>query len=400
MRGGKLKRWAAIVLVILVTSGCAGMNLPIATTPTKAQVDESPRGGAVIESRPMENLDPRILAMNPEAVHVLYRSKSAIDGSPTEVSGSVFVPAGKPPHGGWPIVAVAHVTSGINFECAPSLSPNLFGMAGLVAAWLDFGYAVAVSDYQGLGAPGVHPYLDAQTAGYNVIDSVRALREVSDAVSKRWAAYGGSQGGGAAWAANELADLYAPELTLLGSVSTVPIPDPSDLAQQAADRALTFDQTSAYVWVLISLQRLFPDFPIDEYRHGLATEHWAALSACQGPDAYTRAEVLNQLTPDDLAPSTPEATERIVRILAKMAVPQRRTSAPILVIYGGADTYVAPQWTRRAIAESCAMGSKLGAIEEPGKGHLDVDGGAFMGWLTARFDGLPAPQNCDAQQPR
>ena len=89
-----------------------------------------------------------------------------------------------------------------------------------------------------------------------------------------------------------------------------------------------------------------------------------------------------------------------VRILAKMAVPQRRTSAPILVIYGGADTYVAPQWTRRAIAESCAMGSKLGAIEEPGKGHLDVDGGAFMGWLTARFDGLPAPQNCDAQQPR
>jgi hypothetical protein len=34
--------------------------------------------------------------------------------------------------------------------------------------------AVAATDYQGLGAPGVHPYLDAKTAGFNVIDSVRA----------------------------------------------------------------------------------------------------------------------------------------------------------------------------------------------------------------------------------
>ena len=41
MRGGKLKRWAAIVLVILVTSGCAGMNLPIATTPTVRALNDT-----------------------------------------------------------------------------------------------------------------------------------------------------------------------------------------------------------------------------------------------------------------------------------------------------------------------------------------------------------------------
>ena len=108
------------------------------------------------------------------------------------------------------MIALGHGTTGIDEPCAPSLSESLLGLSTPVAGFVLNGYAVALPDYQGLGSAGVHPYTDARTAGLNMIDSVRALRHTFKNVSNRWAAVGGSQGGGAAWAADEQAsDLRA-----------------------------------------------------------------------------------------------------------------------------------------------------------------------------------------------
>ena len=89
-------------------------------------------------------------------------------------------------------------------DCAPSASPTLFGTIGLVAPFLDSGYVVAVSDFEGLGTPDPHPYLQPDTAAFNVIDAVRAARNVvpghldslgnSGAVPRRAGILGGSRG--------------------------------------------------------------------------------------------------------------------------------------------------------------------------------------------------------------
>ena len=89
--------------------------------------------------------------------------------------------------------------------CAPSISDSLLGLADLVVGFVKTGYAVALADYQGLGQSGIHPYTDAKTAGLNMIDAVRALRHTFANTSTRWLALGGSQGGGASWAADEQA---------------------------------------------------------------------------------------------------------------------------------------------------------------------------------------------------
>ena len=50
---------------------------------------------------------------------VLYSSRTP-QGAKTAVSGTVSVPRGKPPKGGWPVISWAHGTTGVADTCAPS----------------------------------------------------------------------------------------------------------------------------------------------------------------------------------------------------------------------------------------------------------------------------------------
>jgi pimeloyl-ACP methyl ester carboxylesterase len=389
---------ATVVAVLALTqlTGCVSSNSSaLRNQPVHvATADLSGTGpGSLVEAKTIPDID-RSVPLGTVSARVIYRSTSGIDGSQTEVSGAVFVPPGRPPRGGWPIIAYAHGTTGVNQECAPSLSPNLLGTIKSIASFLRMGFAVAATDYQGLGAPGAHPYLEAKTAAFNVIDSVRALRAVSRDVSRTWAAYGGSQGGAAAWAANEQASTYAADLRLIGSGSLVPPADISDYAALANAGEMTKDQQAAYIGILIGLQRTHPGFNIDDYRRGLAEEKWDVLSACSGPKADERTKIIYELPADDLMPATPEAQQRMFELLKAMSLPQQPAAAPMLVIYGGQDTFIPPQATEAAIARACAMGDTVQTIFQPDAGHGDVDGTVYFEWLGERLAGQPAVSTC------
>ena len=137
------------------------------------------------------------------------------------VSGAFWLPAGRVPAGGWPIMAWAHGTLGIADVCAPSWTGFRPRDATYINRWLNAGFAVVVTDYQGLGGPGPHPYLNWQAEGRSVLDSVRAvLAARPKQVSNRILLSGQSQGSGAAVGAARLAREYAPDLKVLGVVAT------------------------------------------------------------------------------------------------------------------------------------------------------------------------------------
>jgi pimeloyl-ACP methyl ester carboxylesterase len=329
-----------------------------------------------------------------QAARVVYRSTSGDDGASTVVSGGVFVPLGSAPPGGWPVVAFGHGTTGIDEECAPSNSDSLMGMSGVVAGLTGKGFAVVMPDYEGLGAPGVHPYTDARTAGLNMIDAVRALRSTFKDVSTRWAALGHSQGGAAAWAADERAHEYAPELDLVGAVALAPAADVTKLVDKAQAGTLTQDQTLAFMLVVESLARRFPELNRDDYRHGAARRSWDALTACAGPLVDRRAEAAVGLAPADVAPNSPNAATRIRQLLQRWALPQRAVSAPLYVVYGTNDTLIDAQWTTDAIARACSLGGSIAWDVQPGKGHGDIDFSAALSWIVERFAGKPVTNDC------
>lgn len=351
--------------------------------------------GSLISATTMPGVTQTWEGRGLNAVRVIYRSTSGDTGEPTVVSGSVFLPGGAAPPDGWPVVAIGHGTVGIDGPCGPSLSPWLQGALSVVGPLISMGYAVSVADFEGLGVKGAHPYLDSRTAGLNMIDSVRALRYAfPEAVSTTWGAFGHSQGGGAAWAANEQAAAYAPEMTLVGAVAAAPAANVSGLVDLSSAGTLTSEQRMSMPLIVESLARRHTEINRDDFRRGVAAQNWAVLTACQGSEVLQRSGVAGKLTGTEFVPRTPQAADQLRNYLQQWALPQRPLSAPMSMWLGGADAYIDPEWTRAAIAEACAAGGTVTVQFEPDKGHGDVDLETQLRWMIDRFAGLPVQNDC------
>ncbi|WP_137725550.1 alpha/beta hydrolase family protein [Prescottella subtropica] len=137
-----------------------------------------------------------------------------------ESTGSVFLPHGTPPDGGWPVVSYAHGTVGVADQCAPSTAGFNYVERPAIEAWLTAGYAVVATDYAGIGTDGVNAYLDGPAAGANAVDIVTAAHQAYDGVlSDRWIVTGLSQGGHATYFAAAEATGRAPGLDYRGAVA-------------------------------------------------------------------------------------------------------------------------------------------------------------------------------------
>jgi pimeloyl-ACP methyl ester carboxylesterase len=351
--------------------------------------------GSLISAATMPTLDRRLTGASSIAARITYLSTSGVDGSRQEVSGTAFAPVGNPPDGGWPVIAYGHAAAGIRSECAPSLDPMLLGLSNTVMGLVKAGFVVTVSDYQGLGLDRAHhPFLDATTEGYNLIDSVRAARKLIPHVSDRWLAFGGSQGGQAAWAANELAPQYAPDLHIMGSASYSAPLAIDGFVDAAVDGTQTPDQRLVLLQILASLAAESPDFRLDDYRRGFASDNWDALLACKGPGVADRDELAKQLSNDDLKPANPQAADALRARLQAMSLPRLPATAPILVIYGGQDQLIPPTWTDRALDAACRKGDVIQIELQPDKGHADVAGDPAFPWINSRFAGDPPRNDC------
>ena len=152
---------------------------------------------------------------------IMYLSES-VAGEPIAVTGTAIVPKAEAPADGRRLFTIAHGTTGIADECAPSKEATGAEMA-LSAPLSKQGFLMAESDYEGLGTPGRHPYLVGESEGRGVIDAILAAKQLPDAEGGDQLAIAGySQGGhGALWA-NEVAEDWAPDLDVVGTFAGAP----------------------------------------------------------------------------------------------------------------------------------------------------------------------------------
>lgn len=358
-------------------------------------IDDGP--GSLVEAKPMAD-SAALQTANAAAVRVIYRSTSST-GQPTQVSGVVAVPPGKPPKGGWQIVSFAHSLTGLETKCAPSIAKEFGGYASAIVTLLARGYVVAVSDYQGLGIKGFdHGALDWTTLGNNVIDIVRAARRVDPDTSTSWAADGGGQGGLAAWAAAERARDYGAGLDMVGAVSLSPFADLAPLADLANKGTLTQLQQRLLMLLLQNISAGKPDFDLDAYRSGVAKDQWDMLIDCAPNDPAQAGRVASSVKNDDLRPRDDAAAQALRDILSAAALPGNSgpAAAPVLVVYATDDTLVPAAGVARALKAACAKGDPIVVMKEIGETtttNFQVIQSS-LSWLRSRFDGEKPADVC------
>jgi pimeloyl-ACP methyl ester carboxylesterase len=388
---------------------------PIVSPLPNVTADVWDRRGHVVHQEPYDDPPLEDASVLGKAWRGVYTSVSGVDGGARQISGAFFVPPGPAPANGWPVISLAHGTTGIGHNCGPSRQPDLMGYGPMIESFLADKYAVAVTDYEGLGESGSHPYLEPRTSAFNTIDAVRAMREIAPAVSARWVAVGYSQGGQAAWAADELNSYYGNGLQLQGSLALAPSVNSTGAADLVRSGSLTDEQRASFPMALVGGARYNPNLDADAFLHGGADYFRQQLSYCEPEKQSTGGQigtpaplpwrtVVNRLRDaNDVKPSSPQDVAVLRDALRRVALPQRPLDKPMLVINGDSDAVVLPEWVRFAISGSCALGGQIEHVQIPNTTHYDVvtnSAQMTQRWIADRFAGTPAPSNCPAGSSR
>ncbi len=330
------------------------------------------------------------------AYKVLYRSTKP-DGTPIAVSGIVIVPAGQAPAGGWPIVAWAHPTTGVVPRCAPSLARFVYQQMAGSRHLLENGYAIAATDYPGLGTPGPHPYLVGVSEARAVIDSVRAARSFPGLEnSSRYAVWGHSQGGQAALFTGMIAKSYAPELQLVGVAAAAPATDLAALMTADLDTAGGRNLTAMTIW---SWARVF-NAPIQDVVEPAAMPTVDALAnqCIEGAfDLYVRKKMSAPLAKTFLHVKNPATIEPWKSLLVQNSAGDLPTDIPLFLSQGLSDGLVRPAVTQAYKERLCKAGSKVKMLLMPGVSHgfIGYDSAdAAADWMADRFRGNTPPSDC------
>lgn len=394
MAGAVVAVCTAIVVVGCDSAAPEAVHSP-AAAPSPAAATLAARGQVVSSTDPLTAWSS-YLPSETRATRIVYRSVSGVDGAATTVSGAVFVPGGDRPAGGWPLIAYAHGTTGVTRDCGPSDRADMFGDIRAVAGFLNSGYAVVTTDYQGLGertSGPAHPYLEPRTAGYNVIDATRAARSVEPTIGPEWVAVGASQGGAAAWASAEEFAGYGPGAgQLVGAAATVPLLDAGYLVDRAQSGELTPSQRWLYPILVKGVAQANPQLTAGDYLHGVVGQNVDALVSCSGERSGLTDEV-NAADGDAFMADAADA-DRLRGVLDSMSLPRTRTDVPILAMYGSVDEIIPVDVMEVTLGRACTLGDTVTRVRREGQGH-SLDPGALLGqWIAARFAGQPATGDC------
>lgn len=298
------------------------------------------------------------------AWRVVYHSRSAT-GRDIPISGVVVVPQRKPPRGGFPIIAWAHQTTGIDPLAAPSLDPGLAGGARILLSFVKRGYAIAATDYEGLGIGSGHPYLVGKSEGRSVIDSVKAARELSRAVSRRWVTLGYSQGGHASIFAAQLSRSWGKGLDFRGVAAIAP---PSHLALVP----LFTPGTPAQVYYILMLNGLRVAEPSLSLTGVVGRQALKQLDTVGQVPLSNTYQDLVALPANELRASNPTSLARIRARLAANDPGRVKISRPVLLLQGSKDPVV-PAFATQGLAQNMrAHGTKVTLREYKGKDHYTV----------------------------
>lgn len=363
--------------------------LPLATvaTPATAAPAAASAPGDVVTARAINA--PGFFYAN--VWSVTYRSTSAT-GAPITVSGTVIAPKGAT--ASTPIVGYAPGTHGLGDQCAPSrhLEAGDETEGLLIHQYATRGFAVAVTDYEGLGTPGEHTYIAGRAEGNATLDVVRAAQRLPGSglsPSAPVAVVGYSQGGhGAGWAA-ELAPSYAPELNVRAYAVGAP---PADL-NVVAEHNDGGPNVGLVLAAGFGLDVTYPELELAPYLNDEGRAAFADIrDDCTADLAKYAGRSLNDYTTTDIL-ARPEWQARVV----EQNLGRRTPTAPVLLYHSNGDEILPVQVSVTLRSQWCSGGGNVTFWRTNTGPHAvtaAVLSPTVTSWVADRLAGRATTGNC------
>jgi uncharacterized membrane protein HdeD (DUF308 family) len=332
-----------------------------------------------------------------QAWRMLYTTTRA-DGVAAVASAIVVAPR-EPADGPHPVIALAHGTTGVDRTCAPSVLDDPFGAGAFYALdeVIAEGWVLVATDYVGLGTEGGHPYLVGEPAGRNVLDSVRAAKQLPELdLADQTVVWGHSQGGGAALWTGVLAPTYAPDANVIGVAALAPA---SDLVGLVENLGTVPGGTIFASYVVQGFDTAYDDVSLDDYVRPAARSSFdATVDRCLAePEALL--SVVGAVTVGDEVFATDLATGPLGTRLEEN-IPTGPIEAPLLVGQGEADSLVLPTVQADYVAARCAAGQPVDYRTYAGRDHVPLVQAdsplipELIAWTQDRLAGAEPTPNC------
>ncbi|HHP4690327.1 alpha/beta fold hydrolase [Acinetobacter baumannii] len=362
--------------LFLVACGGGSSDDPATTNPSGTPINNIQNPVVKVEAYTSTNLG----SVAAESSILTYKMLGQ-SGQEVQATSLVFTPNTQPPVGGWPIVVWAHGTTGVADVCAPSKAALADSTKDLISKLLAAGYVVVAPDYEGLGTPGIHPFLNVKSEAFSITDAVVATRNYLSQrnllTSKKWVTVGHSQGGHAALGAAQYASRA--QLEYKGTVAVAPasnlgfilIAGEQSVANATLDKKISmYAQLDTYTaLVTAGIRNTQPTFDYPQvFTPQISSIAQQAETICSGPLGQAFGAGMTQYvtehngTLDGYTRTQPNfmAVPLVKTFLDKDSQPlQVKVTTPIIIYQGLADSTVPKVATDILISNATVVGTKI-----------------------------------------
>ncbi|MGK7247798.1 alpha/beta hydrolase [Acinetobacter oleivorans] len=363
-------------LLLTACGGGSSDDSPVSTNPSGTPTNNIQNPVVKVDAYTSTNLG----SVAAESSILTYKMLGQ-SGQEVQATSLVFTPNTPPPVGGWPIVVWAHGTTGVADACAPSKAALTDSTKDLISKLLAAGYVVVAPDYEGLGTPGIHPFLNVKSEAFSITDAVVATRNYLSQrnllTSKKWLTVGHSQGGNAALGAAQYASRA--QLDYKGTVAVAPasnlgsilVAGEAQVTNAPIDiKIATYAQLDTYTaLVTAGIRNTQPSFDYGQvFTSQISSIAAQAENLCSGPLYGVFYEGMSNYakdhngTLDGFTRTQPNfmAVPLVKTFLEKDSQPlQVKVTTPIIIYQGIADPTVPKLATDLLIFNATTVGTKI-----------------------------------------
>ena len=360
--------------------------------------------GTLLGSEPVDTSIP-----GARAWRITYVSRDVNDVD-HQVTGLVIAPTS--PGADRPVMTWCHGTTGLGDAACPSrqedparelalyFSPDStaqidYGIPGL-QGFIDDGWVVCSTDYQGLGSPGLHQYNVNRSNARDAVYIAWAARQLGVGAGTALACVGWSQGGAAAAAVAELDATDYGEMTLVGiaalspSVSRIGLESPLGPSAALHDPAappdarliMFFAGQQAASPATLALGDVFTPLGVEILAAAWNIQPVHHLTDTIGRVARLKGPVLK---------AKPDNFETWKSAIVAGSAANRKPSAPVLVCIDSFDGGIVTPvpWQNAYVDVVKGFGGSVEVREYPDDDHFSLPQSCIDGvreWLTKLLD--------------